>query len=519
MSSSPRTDLASWKALEGHSSEIKNTHLNTLFAEDSQRAEIYSISLNDLYFDFSKNKITDNTLGALKDLADECDLEQKRDALFSGENLNITENRPALHMALRGSTAAGLTIDGTDIQNFVADTLTQMHKIYADLNARKDIKHIVNIGIGGSDLGPKMVCAALQPYDQKRFHLHFVSNVDPSALNQVFEICAPEETIFIIASKSFTTQETLANALAARDWMQGALPQNWPQHFYGITGKNNKAIDFGIPETHLLPLPDWVGGRYSLWGSIGLPIFLQIGPQHFQDFLSGAHEADAHFKSASFNQNIPMMMGMLGVWNTNFLGASAHAILPYDHHLSHFPSFIQQIDMESNGKSVTCDGEHVSYQTGPVIFGETGTNGQHAFYQSLHQGAQIIPCDFIVAQHSHTPIADHQEKLIANALGQARALMVGDQTPENAHQYFAGNRPSNFFLIKKLTPFMLGLIIALYEHKIFVQGMVWNINSFDQWGVQLGKDLADDILDAMSCDSESVKSLDPSSRSLLNRLS
>lgn len=516
MSSKNVTERQEWQDLLDHYVQIKDTHIAQLFDQGDARADEFSIQLDELYFDYSKQKITRETQAKLCALASTCGLEKKRAALFAGEQLNTTENRPALHTALRGSFAEHVRVDGTNILDFVRETHQKMHAIYDDLNGRKEIKNIVNIGIGGSDLGPKMISQALQHYGQNRFHLHFLSNIDPSALHEILDICLPENTVFIIASKSFTTQETITNALAAKDWVKSALSAGlWQSHFYGITGNNKAALEFGVPKHHLLPLPDWVGGRYSLWGSIGLSILLDLGPDHFEALLSGARAADQHFQKAAIDQNIPVMMGLLGIWNTNFAASLSHAILPYDHNLGIFPSFVQQIDMESNGKSIQTNGERCQTQTGPVIFGETGTNGQHAFYQSLHQGTQIIPCDFIVAKKAHKDINRHQEILVANALGQARALMVGDQTPDAPHQYFHGDRPSNFFLFEKMTPKALGMLIALYEHKIFVQGVIWNINSFDQWGVQLGKDLANDILKTIDHNDADYPALDSSSRALL----
>lgn len=519
MSNNKINKSSEWTALEQHAKTQDGVTLNTLFEQDPGRCNDFTIKHESVVFDYSKQRITKETRDLLIALARASNLEEKRHQMFSGAAINASENRPALHTALRGSANQDITFEGRKISDEIKNTYDEMLRIYNDLRSNDKIKAIVNIGIGGSDLGPKMVCHALKSYADERFHIEFLSNIDPVDISEIFKKYAPEETAFIICSKSFGTQETIANAITARTWAQNALDENWATHFYAITGQRDKAINFGVPKDHLLPLPDWVGGRYSLWGSIGLSILCAVGQKNFEAFLCGARVMDEHFKTADLSENIPVMMALTGIWNINFLGLTSKAVLPYASHLHFFPPYIQQMDMESNGKSVDINGDTLDYATGPVIFGETGTNGQHAFYQLLHQGTKIIPCDFIAFIKNETSFDDQHDKLLTNALGQARALMTGKNDKDEPHRNFDGNRPSSTILLNELSPYALGQLISMYEHQIFVQGAVWNINSFDQWGVELGKKLADNILNAMKNSSDNQRqTLDSSTLALLDTI-
>ena len=496
--------------------------MRDLFGEDPARAERFSLSLGDLLFDYSKNRVTDETLSLLVRLAQESGVADWVERMFSGDAINETEGRAVLHTALRNRGDREVLVDGTDVMPDVRRVLEQVRAFTNSVREGQWLGHsgraitdVVNIGIGGSDLGPVMVTEALRPYWKDGLRAHFVSNVDGTHLSEVLRRVEPETTLFIVASKTFTTQETLANARSARAWLVERLGAESAvaKHFVALSTNRDAVVEFGIDPDSMFEFWDWVGGRYSLWSAIGLSIATVIGMDHFEALLEGAYEADEHFRTAPMPKNIPVLMAMLGVWYHNFFGAPSHAVLPYDQYLHRFPAYLQQADMESNGKSASRDGALIEdYTTGPIVWGEPGTNGQHAFYQLLHQGTHLVPCDFILAAKSHNPIGEHHDILVANCIAQAEAMMRG-KTAEEAraeleaaglstdevealvpHKTFAGNRPSNSFIMEELTPRALGRLIALYEHKIFVQGVVWNIYSFDQWGVELGKQLAKVIL-------------------------
>ena len=537
-----------WLALIEHHNEIAGIHINDLFNDDPDRFERFSLQIDNILFDYSKNRMTQKTLNLLLGIVSGsgekavCDLKQSIDDMFSGKKINITEDRAVLHVALRNRSNRPIVVDGQDVMPEINNVLGRMRKFSNAVRSGawlgytgKRITDIVNIGIGGSDLGPKMVVTALTPYIQEGLRFHFVSNVDGTDIAEVLKIVHPETTLFLVASKTFTTQETMTNARTARSWfLADAKDESFiGNHFAAMSTNTQAVISFGIDPENMFEFWDWVGGRYSLWSAIGLSIALAIGMERFEELLEGAYAADEHFRTAPFEKNIPVIMALLGVWYNNFFDAQSHAILPYDQYLEHFPSYFQQGDMESNGKSVTREGQWVDYSTGPVIWGEPGTNGQHAFYQLIHQGTKLIPCDFLVPSQSHNPIGDHHVILMANCLAQAEALMkgktfdqvrielimkglTGDALERLAHaKTFSGNRPSNIFLFKKLTPKTLGTLIAIYEHKIFTQGVIWNINSFDQMGVELGKQLANAILPELSGD-QPVTSHDSSTNGLIN---
>lgn len=513
--------LPAWRALQAHQQEMATIHMRDLFAADPQRFERFSLRLGDILFDYSKNRITATTMRLLLELAREVQLSQWIDAMFRGEKINHTEGRAVLHIALRNRSNTPIYVDGQDVMPGVNRVLEKMRHFSAAVRSGawkgytgKTITDVVNIGIGGSDLGPKMVCTALQPYGHPGLRVHFVSNVDSTDLVETLKVLDPETTLFLVASKTFTTQETMANAHSARRWFLATAGNeaHIAKHFVAMSTNTAAVQQFGIDPANMFEFWDWVGGRYSLWSAIGLSIALYLGMERFEELLTGAHQVDQHFANAPFEHNIPVIMALLGVWYNNFFGAETHAILPYDQYLIHFPTYFQQGDMESNGKGVTREGAPVAYSTGPVIWGQPGTNGQHAFYQLLHQGTKLVPCDFLAAAHSHNPLGDHHPILLANYLAQTEALMRG-RTPAEARaeleakgytgaqlellvaaKTFPGNRPTNSFLYPKLTPKTLGALIALYEHKIFTQGVIWNINSFDQMGVELGKQLAKKIL-------------------------
>lgn len=521
------TETAAWPLLLAHAQEMKSARMKSLFAADPERFEKYSIRFGELLFDYSKNIVTDDTLGLLQQLASESGLSTAIAAMFEGQPINETETRAVLHSALRDFSSAGILVDGNDI-------LPGIRKVQADMKAfcakvhegqwkgytGKPIRNIVNIGIGGSDLGPVMVTEALKPYWREGIHAFFVSNVDGSHLAETLKLVNPEETLFLIASKTFTTQETMANAYSAREWfLQSAGNEAAVAlHFVALSTNAQAVTQFGIAPENMFGFWDWVGGRYSLWSAIGLSIALTIGYDRFEELLRGAHAADLHFKSSTFDRNIPVLMALLGIWYCNFMGATTEAILPYDQYLHRFAAYFQQGNMESNGKQVDRNGMAVDYSTGPIVWGEPGTNGQHAFYQLIHQGSHLIPCDFIAPAISHNPMGDHHTILMSNFLAQTEALMNGKSEAEVASELagmdesqkqqilpfkvFEGNRPSNTILLKKVTPFNLGTLIALYEHKIFVQGVIWNIFSFDQWGVELGKKLAAKILAELKGESD-----------------
>lgn len=523
-----------WKLLKDHYEEMKHVHLKDLFIDDSERYKKYNLSLQDIIWDYSKNIITEKTIELLLQLAEESELKTAIEAMFSGEKINETENRAVLHTALRNFSEKKILVDGENIMIKVNEVLNKMKIFCEEVHSGnwkgytgKQIKYIVNIGIGGSDLGPVMVTEALRPYWIEGIQAYFVSNIDGTHLTEVLKKVTPDETIFLIASKTFTTQETMTNAYSAREWfLKTAVDEAYiAKHFVALSTNKSEVEKFGIDTKNMFEFWDWVGGRYSLWSAIGLSIALTIGYDNFEDLLKGAHETDNHFHQNSFNKNIPVLMGLIGIWYLNFFGASTEAILPYDQYLHRFAAYFQQGNMESNGKHVDRNGERVTYSTGPVIWGEPGTNGQHAFYQLIHQGTPFIPCDFIAPVITHNPLGKHHKILLSNFFAQTEALMNGkskeELIAENVderlipYKVFEGNRPTNSFLIREITPFTLGELIALYEHKIFVQGIIWNIYSFDQWGVELGKQLAQKVLPELETDTE-ITSHDSSTNGLIN---
>lgn len=514
-------DSNEWQDLKKHFDDIKNVQMRDLFKDDEQRFEKFHLALDDFLFDFSKNRINDKTLVLLNKLAIKADVEDWRAKQFSGDKINTTEDRAVLHTALRSQDDDPIFVDGIDVKPEVKKVLKQIESFSNSINdgswkgfTGKKINTIVNIGIGGSDLGPAMVCKALQPFSHKDLRIHFVSNVDGADLALTLEKCDPETTLFIVASKTFTTQETMTNAFSARHWFLNHAKNNdaISQHFVAVSTNTEKVKEFGINEENMFIFWDWVGGRYSLWSSIGLSISIFLGYENFKALQTGAYEMDQHFLHAPIEKNMPIQMALIGIWYNNFFKFNTQAILPYDQGLSLLPSYLQQADMESNGKFIDRDGKRVCLETGPVIWGESGTNGQHAFYQLIHQGTQFVPCDFIMPIKSHYNPGDkknlHHKILMSNLLAQSQSLMMGKTIDEARselinsglsdqeissllpHRSFEGNRPSNTILFEKLTPKNLGRLIALYEHKIFVQGVIWNINSFDQWGVEYGKQIA-----------------------------
>ena len=531
-----------WQALAEHKQNIEGLHMRDLFAQDPDRFQKFSLQFEDILFDYSKNRITPETMSLLSILAQEAGLAAKIDAMFSGQKINNTEGRAVLHIALRNRSNRPIYVDGEDVMPEVNRVLAKMRTFSDKVRSGawkgftgKAITDVVNIGIGGSDLGPKMVTTALTPYAQPGLRVHFVSNVDATNLAETLKVVDPETTLFLIASKTFTTQETMTNAHSARDWFLAAAKDEAAiaKHFAALSTNADAVTKFGIDPDNMFEFWDWVGGRYSLWSAIGLSIALYLGMDNFEALLTGAHKVDEYFRTTPVEENIPAVMGLLGIWYNNFFGAESVAILPYDEYMNHFPAYFQQGDMESNGKSVDKAGAQVDYETGPIIWGQPGTNGQHAFYQLIHQGTKLIPCDFLAPAQSQNPIGQHHPILLSNYFAQTEALMTG-KTPDEVRQElagqnlspeqlellvaaktFAGNRPSNSFLFEKLTPETLGSLIAMYEHKIFTQGAIWDINSFDQWGVELGKQLAKKILPELD-GSESVSSHDASTNGLIN---
>lgn len=535
------TKTIAWKLLMQHQQEISQLQLRELFAADSARFSRFSLQLHDLLLDYSKNRISAETLSLLFDLARECGLPAAIAQMFGGEAINVTEKRAVLHTALRNRSDKPVLVDGQDVMPEIKTVLAQMKSFSEQVisgdwkgHSGEMITDVVNIGIGGSDLGPVMVTEALKAY-KTRLNLHFVSNIDGTHLAETLKKCNPATTLFLIASKTFTTQETMTNAHSARKWLlqsvgdEGAVAR----HFVAMSTNTTAVQAFGIDTANMFPFWDWVGGRYSLWSAIGLSIVLGIGYARFEELLEGAYAMDEHFKNAAMHENAPLLLALIGIWNTNFLGATTEAILPYDQYLHRFAAYFQQGNMESNGKSVDRNGQKINYSTGPVIWGEPGTNGQHAFYQLIHQGTQLIPCDFIAPAISHNPLPGHHDKLLANFFAQTEALMNGKTLAEAKSELnksglpkdeidklapfkvFEGNRPTNSLLLKTIDPFHLGLLIALYEHKIFVQGILWNIYSFDQWGVELGKQLANQILPELQ-DNEPIHNHDSSTNGLIN---
>ena len=536
------TTTKSWQNLRRHFENTKNIHMKTLFAEDPRRFDKFSIRFNDSLVDFSKNRITEETLKGLIALAEECDLKNAIENMFSGTKINETENRAVLHIALRNRANNPIVVDGQDVMPEVNAVLDHMEDfsnrvISGDWQGYtgKKISDIVNIGIGGSDLGPVMVTEALKPYAQKDLRVHYVSNIDGTHLTETLKQLNPESTLFMIASKTFTTQETMTNAFSAREWFleRAKDPLHVARHFVAISTNTEAVKKFGIDKENMFVFWDWVGGRYSLWSAIGLSIACYIGYENFVELLQGAFEMDQHFKTAPFDKNIPVILALIGIWYNNFYGAQTETILPYDQYLHRFPAYFQQGNMESNGKSIDRNGDKIDYQSGPIIWGEPGTNGQHAFYQLIHQGTKLIPADFLAPAISHNPIGEHHRILLSNFFAQTEALLNGKTQREVAaelkkngksakeiqkllpHKVFEGNRPTNSILFKKLTPNVLGSLIALYEHKIFVQGVIWNIFSFDQWGVELGKQLAQKILPELA-DDKTVGTHDSSTNGLIN---
>ncbi len=536
------TTTHAWSALKSHSEEMKSAKMKDLFTQDKDRFKKFHVRMEDILFDYSKNIITDKTLELLLQLAEECKVKEAITAMFNGDMINETENRSVLHTALRNFSDNAVFVKGNDIMPDVKKVLRKMKTFCNTVHdgghrgfTGKRIKYIVNIGIGGSDLGPLMVTEALKPYQKKGIESFFVSNVDGTHIAETLKKVNPERTLFLIASKTFTTQETMTNAHTAREWFltYAKNEKHIAKHFVALSTNESEVVKFGIDKSNMFEFWDWVGGRYSLWSAVGLSIALSIGYKNFEQLLRGAHHTDLHFQSVNFEENIPLLMAVIGIWYTNFFGSQTEAILPYDQYLSRFAAYFQQGNMESNGKSINRNGEAVEYATGPVIWGEPGTNGQHAFYQLIHQGTQVIPCDFIAPAKSHNPIGDHHQKLMSNFFAQTEALMNGktedkvqlelEKQDNNVEQIakllpfktFEGNKPTNSFLIKKITPFTLGQLIAFYEHKIFIQGVIWNIFSFDQWGVELGKQLASQILPELP-NEEQVENHDSSTNGLIN---
>jgi glucose-6-phosphate isomerase len=521
------SDLPVWQELNAHHAVVANLHLRELFAADPERFATFSRRFGDLLVDFSKHRITGETLGLLIELARQAHVPAWIERMFAGEMINHTERRSVLHVALRNRSNRPIFVDGQDVMPGVNEVLEHMRK-FADQIRRgkwrgqtgKRIRDVVNIGIGGSDLGPKMVCEALEPYGDPTLRMHFVSNVDGAHISHVLAECDPESTLFIVASKTFTTQETMTNAHTARAWLIKELGDEAAvaKHFVAVSTNAAGVAKFGIDTANMFEFWDWVGGRYSLWSAIGLPIMVYLGVDHFSELLDGAHEMDEHFRTAPLEENLPVILATLGVWYIDFFGAASQVTLVYDDYLRSLPDYLQQLDMESNGKTVDRDGHMVTVDTGPILWGGLGNNGQHAFYQLLHQGTHLVPADFLAPAHSPNPIGDHHPILLANCLAQAEALMVGKTEAQARaelekqglrgealeqllpYKVFPGNRPSTSLFYRRLTPQVLGSLLALYEHKVFAQGVIWNINSFDQWGVELGKQLANAILPELKGD-------------------
>ncbi len=536
------TTTQAWKLLQEHYSEMNTVQLRELFNNNTNRFEKFSLRFDEILFDYSKNIITEKTIQLLLQLAEECKVKEAISAMFNGDFINGTEKRSVLHTALRNFSGQPVFAEGNDVMPEVKKVLRKMKTFVNSVHSGKHrgytgkrIKYIVNIGIGGSDLGPLMVTEALKPYWHEDIETFFVSNVDGTHIAETLKKVKPERTLFLIASKTFTTQETMTNALTAREWFlkKAKDEKHVAKHFVALSTNEKAVVKFGIDKRNMFVFWDWVGGRYSLWSAIGLSIALTIGYKNFEQLLKGAHNTDNHFNTVSFEKNVPVLMALIGLWYTSFFGTQTEAILPYDQYLHRFAAYFQQGNMESNGKSIDRNGEPLEYATGPVIWGEPGTNGQHAFYQLIHQGTLMIPCDFIAPAQTHNPIGDHHPKLLSNFFAQTEALMNGKTESEAEkelekqglsaeeitkllpYKIFTGNRPTNSFLIKKITPHTLGELIALYEHKIFVQGIIWNIYSFDQWGVELGKQLANKILPELLTD-EAVTNHDSSTNGLIN---
>lgn len=541
----PKIDFSktnAYRYLADHFIQINQHSLKDLFQQDPKRFDKFSVYLDDMLLDYSKNRVNEETMALLTQLARECQLDEAIEAMFAGEKINETENRAVLHTALRNRSDRPVTVEGQDVMPEIRAVLDRMRDFSTRVVSGEwkgytgaEITDVVNIGIGGSDLGPVMVTEALKSY-KTRLNVHFVSNVDGTHIAETLQHLNPATTLFLIASKTFTTQETMANAHTARNWFlaSGAEESDVAKHFAALSTNEKGVAAFGIDTANMFEFWDWVGGRYSLWSAIGLSICLAIGFQNFEELLAGAHQADQHFRETEFERNIPVILGVLGIWYNNFFDAESHAILPYDQYLHRFAAYFQQGDMESNGKYIDRNGQRVPYQTGPIIWGEPGTNGQHAFYQLIHQGTKLIPCDFIAPAISHHPIGQHHQLLLSNFFAQTEALMNGKEETEvvgeleaagkteeeiqalTPFKVFEGNRPTNSILVKQITPRTLGTLIALYEHKIFVQGVIWNVFSFDQWGVELGKQLAGRILPELESDGQ-VATHDSSTNGLINQ--
>ena len=536
------TETKAYKYLADHFININEKSLKDLFNEDPERFQKFSVLFDDMLLDYSKNRIDDTTIALLVQLAKECKLDEAIKAMFSGDIINQTEGRPVLHIALRNQSEKSILVDGKDVMPEVNKVLAKMEKFSGSIisgewkgHTGKAITDVVNIGIGGSDLGPVMVTEALKAY-KNHLKLHFVSNIDGTHIVETLKTVDPETTLFLVASKTFTTQETMTNANSAREWFlnSGAETAAIAKHFAALSTNAKDVSAFGIDTENMFEFWDWVGGRYSLWSAIGLPIALSIGFDNFKQLLAGAHAADNHFETTPFESNVPVIMALVGIWYINFFDAETQAILPYDQYMHRFAAYFQQGDMESNGKHVDRNGEEITYETGPIIWGEPGTNGQHAFYQLIHQGTRLVPCDFIAPAQSLNPIGEHHPILLSNFFAQTEALMNGktlEQVNEELQKdgksqaemakiapfkVFEGNRPTNSILLKRVTPYSLGSLIAIYEHKIFVQGIIWNIFSFDQWGVELGKQLAKSILPELK-DDQPVNSHDASTNGLINQ--
>jgi glucose-6-phosphate isomerase len=529
-------ETSAWRALEEHAKDVRGKHLRELFRTDPARGERLTAEAEGIFLDYSKNRITDETVGLLLDLAAERGVAERRDAMFAGEHINVTEDRAVLHVALRAPRSQRIEVDGEDVVPKVHEVLDRMSDFSERIRSGdwkghtgKRISNVVNIGIGGSDLGPVMAYEALRHYTQRDLTFRFVSNVDGTDIVEATRDLDPEETLFIVSSKTFTTLETIRNATTAREWLLAKLGDDSAvaKHFVAVSTNADEVSKFGIDTENMFGFWDWVGGRYSMDSAIGLSTMIAIGPDRFREMLAGFHAIDEHFRTTPFERNLPMLLGLLTVWYSDFFGAQTQAILPYDQYLKRFPAYLQQLTMESNGKSVTLDGQRVDYETSPVYWGEPGTNGQHSFYQLIHQGTKLIPCDFIGFNQTLNPVANHHDLLMANVFAQTEALAFG-KTPEQVreegtpdwlvpHRVFEGNRPSNTILAERLDPETLGKLVALYEHSVFVQGAIWNVNSFDQWGVELGKVLAKRIADELEADPEPELAHDSSTNALIRR--
>ena len=531
------TSSPTWQALAAHFEKIQSQHLRQLFADDPQRGERLAVEAAGIYLDYSKNRINNETLTLLLQLAEQADLKARIDGMFRGDKINSTENRAVLHVALRAPRDSSIIVDGENVVPEVHKVLDAMSGFANRVRSGewkghtgKRIRNVVNIGIGGSDLGPVMAYEALKPYSDRNLQFRFVSNVDSTDFVEAVHDLDPAETLFIVASKTFTTLETMTNAQSARAWLLAGLGNEEnavAKHFVAVSTNAEEVTKFGIDTANMFGFWDWVGGRYSMDSAIGLSTLLAIGPEHFRDMLDGFHEMDEHFRTSPFAENLPVLMGLLAIWNTNFLGAHSTAVLPYEQYLKRFPAYLQQLIMESNGKQVTLDGERVNYDTSAIYWGEPGTNGQHSFYQLIHQGTRLIPCDFIAFSQPMNPLGAHHDMLVANVFAQGEALAFGKTAEEVRaegstddlipHRIFEGNRPSNTLMLEKLTPAALGKLVALYEHSVFTQGVIWNINPFDQWGVELGKVLAQRIIPELDAEHTDTLNHDSSTNTLIRR--